>query len=79
MPVRTFQEVERMSVLPPSEKWTRTGVTLPDKLLGRLEELRTEVNAEREKPDRLSRDRFFQLGLEWFEKELTAERKKAKR
>ena len=76
MPVRTFQEVARMSVLPPGGEWTRTSFTLPTALLERLDKLREEVNEEREKPDRFSRDRFLQVGLEWFERELREERKR---
>lgn len=82
MPVRTFQEVVRMadkSVIPPGQKWTRTSFTLPSELLERLERLRELVNAEREKPDRFSRDGFLQVGLEWFETELMTERRKGRK
>jgi len=76
MPIHSFEEVERMSVLPEARKWTRTSVTLPSQQLERLEKLREEINEERDKPDRLGRDDFFALLLEWAEKELREERKK---
>lgn len=68
-----------MSVIPPPQEWTRATINLPSKLLERLEELQAEVNAERPKSDRFSRDRFIQIGLEWFERELTEERRRAKK
>lgn len=79
MPIRTFEETARMSVIPPAEAFTRTSVTLPTKLMEQLDSLREEVNAERDKPARFSRDAFLQVGLEWFTRELTAERKKSKK
>lgn len=79
MPIRTFQEAARMSVIPEAGQWTRTSFTLPTELLEKLEVLREQVNAEREKPDRFSRDRFLQVGLEWFERELREERRRGGR
>lgn len=79
MPIRTFEESARMSVIPPAEAFTRTSVTLPTKLLEEIESLRLQVNDERDKPARFSRDAFIQVGLEWFARELIAERKKAKK
>lgn len=78
MPIRTF-EAARMSVISPAEAFTRTSVTLPTKLLAQLEALREEVNAERDKPARFGRDAFLQVGLEWFGRQLAAERKKPKK
>lgn len=63
-------------VIPPGGDWTRTSVTLPTQLMERLEERRKEVNAGREARDKLSRDRFFELMLEWADRELVAQRKK---
>lgn len=79
MPIRTFEETARMSVIPPAEPFTRTSVTLTTKLMTDLDELREAVNGERDKPARFSRDAFLQVGLEWFVRELTAERRKAKK
>lgn len=75
MPRTTFQEVERMSVIPPPEKFTRTSVSLPDALWAKLEKQRTRLNAQRDPSDRLTRDDLMRLCLEWADRELEAEAK----
>ena len=59
-------------VIPRGGKWTRTSVTLPTELMERLGDRLKKVNNDREAPDKLSRDRLFQLMLEWAERELEA-------
>lgn len=73
MPRHTFREVEHMSVVPPSEPYTRTSVSLPTALLERLEVHRERLNATRDAPARLSRDELLRLCLEWADRELAAE------
>jgi len=75
MPRVTFREVERMSVIPPPEKFTRTSVSLPDSLWEKLEKHRQRLNAKRDPSDRLTRDDLIRLCLEWADRELTAEGK----
>lgn len=66
-------------VIPAAQgEWTRTSVTLNTPLMERLAERLKEVNATREPRDRLTRDRFFELMLEWADRELVAQRKKGK-
>ena len=75
MPRVTFREVERMSVIPAPEKFTRGSVSLPDALWEKLEKRRKRLNEKRDPSDRLTRDDLFRLCLEWAEKELEAEEK----
>lgn len=70
MAVSRFREVLRMSLIPLPEEWTRASFTLPAKLLAEVDVVRERVNAARQKPDRLSRDRLVQVLLEWAVKEL---------
>lgn len=76
MPRVTFREVERMSVIPAPEKFTRTSVSLPDALWEKLEKQRKRLNEKRDPSDRLTRDDLIRLCLEWADRELTAESKK---
>lgn len=76
MPSVTFREVERMSVIPPPEKFTRTSVSLPEALWAKLEKHRARLNAQRDPSDRLSRDQLIRLCLEWADRELAKEAKK---
>lgn len=76
MPHVTFREVERMSVVPPPEKFTRGSVSLPDAVWEKLEKRRARLNAKRDPSDRLTRDDLIRLCLEWAEREMVAEEKK---
>lgn len=71
-----FKEIERMSIVPAAKEWTRTSFTLPAELLADLEVLREEANADRPKPEKLSRDRFLQVCLEWVVREMREGAKK---
>lgn len=75
MPRLTFREVERMSVVPPPEKFTRTSVSLPDTLWEKIEKHRKRLNEKRDPSDRFTRDGLIRLCLEWADRELTSEEK----
>lgn len=61
-------------IVPPPEDWTRSGFTLPVKLLARLDTARAQVNEGRQKPDRISRDDLVRLLLEWALDEYAAQK-----
>jgi hypothetical protein len=71
-----FKESSMKPVVPPGIAWTRTSVTLPTALLAELEVEREQVNADRQMPDKLSRDAFLRVLLEWARDELRSQRKK---
>lgn len=79
MPRFTFREVERMTVIPPPQRFTRTSVSLPDSLWEQLDAHRERLNAKRDPSDRLTRDALIRLCLEWASRELAAEEKGSKR
>lgn len=65
-------------VIPPAQEWARTGVTLPTALLRRLSAVLDEVNSERPKPEKLSRDELVLVLLEWALSEHEAQTKKTR-
>lgn len=80
MPVRSFQEVVAMSVLPPPGKaWERTSTSLPKDVWSHLDRVLELENEDRDPPERLSRDKLMAHLLEWAMGEWEAERAKKKR
>lgn len=63
-------------VVPPPVEWKRSSVTLPDSLWKDIDEELEVINAGRQAPDRLSRDAFLRLLLEWSRDELRDQRRK---
>lgn len=56
------------------ESWDRTSVTLPTRVWAKLEKTLNDVNSERPKPERYSRDKFMAELLDWACDELKKER-----
>lgn len=61
-------------VIKEPEPWTRTSVTLPDRLWERIEKNMNGVNSSRPFPERYTRDRFMAEMLDWACRELERER-----
>jgi hypothetical protein len=61
-----------------AEQWTRTSVTLPQRVWDRLEAELDTFNKPRPKPERYSRDRFMAELLDWACDEMVAERAERK-
>lgn len=56
------------------EQWTRTSVTLPNRVWEKLDKTLDVVNSTRPPPERYTRDRFMAEMLDWACKELALER-----
>ena len=60
----------------PFEEWDRTSVTLPRRVWEKLEKTLENVNDERPKPERFTRDKFMAELLDWACEEMRRERSK---
>lgn len=61
-----------------AESWDRTSVTLPTRVWEKLQKTLDDVNDDRPKPERYSRDKFMAELLDWACDELRHERAKRK-
>jgi hypothetical protein len=67
------QEVVPVSILPPKGAHRRTSVSLPIETWAQLDALVDELNAQRDPPDRFSRDELMNHLLVWAAKEARKE------
>lgn len=65
-------------LLKESEPWSRTSVTLPDRVWNRIEASLEKFNAPRAKPERYTRDRYMAELLDWACEEMDRERAERK-
>lgn len=75
----TFMEIEKRFVIPPSQEWRRTSVTLPRTTWDTLDEALEEINRTRSKPDRINRDQLIALYVDWADTERKLQARAVKR